>query len=258
MSRILPSGGDTTHRSWRGCCEDRRVTDRITLAARNNALWCDVVARSHGISTTTDADVWAASTRTPPYYPDAVTLSPTVGEYDVLARVDDSDGCSVKDSWARLDLSLEDFARIVVGEWVWLDPSAPVRRTGGPAWGRVTTPAGMAAWVRAWASDPDAEDVLRATLLDEPGVHVLAARPADDPDAPVVAGAVVHVTGEVAGVGNVFTRAGHHDAAWVAAAVAAREVVGGIPLVGWEAGASLDAAVAAGCERLGPLSVWLK
>ena len=234
------------------------MTDRITLAARNNALWCDVVARSHGISTTTDADVWAASTRTPPYYPDAVTLSPTVGEYDVLARVDDSDGCSVKDSWARLDLSLEDFARIVVGEWVWLDPSAPVRRTGGPAWGRVTTPAGMAAWVRAWASDPDAEDVLRATLLDEPGVHVLAARPADDPDAPVVAGAVVHVTGEVAGVGNVFTRAGHDDAAWVAAAAAAREVVGGIPLVGWEAGASLDAAVAAGCERLGPLSVWLK
>ena len=41
-------------------------------------------------------------------------------------------------------------------------------------------------------------------------------------------------------------------------AALAREVVGGIPLVGWEAGASVDAAVAAGCERIGPLSVWLK
>ena len=50
------------------------------------------------------------------------------GEYDVLARVDDSDGCSVKDSWSRLDLSMEDFARLVVGEWVWLDPSGPAMR----------------------------------------------------------------------------------------------------------------------------------
>ena len=36
------------------------------------------------------------------------------------------------------------------------------------------------------------------------------------------------------------------------AAAAAREVAGGIPLVGWEAGASVDAAVAAGCERHRP------
>ena len=62
----------------------------------------------------------------------------------------------------------------------------------------------MAAWVRAWASDPDAEAILRPSLLDEPGVHVLAAAPSDDPRRPFVAGAIVNVTGEVAGLGNVF------------------------------------------------------
>ena len=41
-------------------------------------------------------------------------------------------------------------------------------------------------------------------------------------------------------------------------AAAAREVAGGVPLVGWEAGASVEAALAAGCERLGSLTVWLK
>ena len=51
----------------------------------------------------------------------------------MLARVDDSDGCSVKDSWARLDLSLEDFARLVVGEWVWLDPATPLPRLADAA-----------------------------------------------------------------------------------------------------------------------------
>ena len=238
------------------------VTDRIALAALNNALWCDAVARSHGVATSTDADAWTAATRTPPYYPDAVTLSPTVGEYDVLARVDDSDGCSVKDSWDALDLSLEDFARIVVGQWVWLDPATPVPTPDGPAWRRVETPVGMASWVRAWATDPEAEAILRPSLLDEPGVHVLAAHRSPDPDAPVVAGAVVNVTGAgtgaVAGLSNVFARTGHPTDAWAAAAAAARDVVGALPLVGWEAGPGLDAALAAGCEALGPLSVWLK
>jgi cobalt-zinc-cadmium efflux system protein len=68
-------------------------------------------------------DAWTTPSRTPPYYPDAVTLSPDADAYEVLARVDGSDGCSVKDSWATLDLSIEDFARLVVGEWLWLDPA---------------------------------------------------------------------------------------------------------------------------------------
>jgi hypothetical protein len=234
------------------------VTDRILLAARNNALWCDAVARSHGVSCTIDDGAWTASTRTPPYYPDAVTLSPEIGEYDVLARVDDSDGCSVKDSWSQLDLSMEDFARLVVGEWLWLDPSVPLTASPGPAWRRLTTPGELSAWVRAWASDPDAEAILRPSLLQEPGVAFVAQHASDDPQAPVVAGAIVNVTGAVAGLGNVFAADGDVERAWSAAATAAREVVGGLPLVGWEAGASVGAAEATGCERLGPLSVWLK
>jgi hypothetical protein len=172
--------------------------------------------------------------------------------------VDDSDGCSVKDSWSRLDLSMEDFARIVVGEWVWLDPSVSLAPAPAPTWQRLTTPDEMAAWVRAWASDPDAEAILRPSLLEEPGVAFLAQRATDDPQSPVVAGAIVNVTGEVAGLGNVFTLDGDVERAWSAAAAAARDVADGLPLVGWEAGASVAAALAAGCERIGPLSVWLK
>ena len=234
------------------------MTDRIVLAARNNALWCDAVARTHGVTCTTDDDAWTAASRTPPYYPDAVTLSPTAGEYEVLARVDDSDGCSIKDSWARLDLSMEDFARLVVGEWVWLDPSVRVTAPAAPTWRQVTTPEEMRAWVRAWASDPEAEGILRPSLLDAPGVHVLAGHASEAGDAPARTGAILNVTGEVAGLGNVFALDGDEERAWASAAAAARTVADGIPLVGWEAGSSVAAATAAGCERLGPLSVWLK
>ena len=47
-----------------------------------------------------------------------------------------------------------------------------------------------------------------AWLLDEPGVHMLAGRSAVDPGAPLAAGAIVSVTGEVAGLGNIFARDG--------------------------------------------------
>ncbi len=211
------------------------------------------------LSTTT---AWTAPTRTPPYYPDAVTLSPDVEEHDLLARVDDSDGCSVKDSWARLDLSLEDFARLVVGEWVWLDPATPLPDLASSArrtWERVTTADEMTDVGARLVDRPRGGRILRPSLLDEPGVHVLAARGA----------------GRSRGTGRRRARSstsrvrspGSATSSRVTATStgpgarprrAAREVAGGIPLVGWEAGASVEAAVAAGCERLGPLTVWLK
>ncbi len=73
-----------------------------------------------------------------------------------------------------------------------------------------------------------------------------------------MAGAIVHVTGEVAGLGNLFARDGDGHRAWREAAAAAREIAPGLPLVGWEAGAGLAAALAAGCEGVGALTVWLK
>ena len=116
----------------------------------------------------------------------------------------------------------------------------------------MTTADEMATWVRAWSTDPEAAAILRPSLLDEPGVHVLAARATDDPAAPVVAGAIVNVTGEVAGLGNIFARDGDEHRAWREAAAAAREVADGIPLVGWEAGASVEAARGRGVRAARP------
>jgi len=226
------------------------------LAARNNALWCDAVCRTHGLRGSVDDSAWSSPTRTPPYYPDAVTLSPAVDEHDLLARIDASDGCSVKDSWSCLDLTAEDFARLVVGEWLWLDPRRPGGAADGRHWRRIATADELAAWVGVWATDPGDAWILRAELLDEPGVHVLAA--SDRPGGDIVAGGIVHQTGEVAGVGNLFDRDGDVERAWLGAATAARTVAGGIPLVGWEAGDSIAAAESAGCERIGPLTVWIR
>lgn len=235
------------------------MTDRILLAARNNALWCEAVCRSYGLRSAIDDQAWTVPTRTPPYYPDAVTLSHEVDEVELLARIDASDGASVKDSWSALDLTADDFARLVVGQWLWHDGSKHETPQPTPlAWRPVTSPEGMARWTAAWADEPDAASILHPRLLAEPGVHVLAASDTGEPEAPIVAGCIVNVTDGVAGLGNLFARSGRAGSAWGGAVTAAREVVGGIPIVGWETGSSIDAAVAAGAETIGPLTVWVR
>jgi hypothetical protein len=76
-----------------------------SAAAINNAEWCDLVARSHGAKTHFDNRSWTSEDRTPPYYPDAVTLAPGLAVPELLSRVNVSIGCSVKDSFADLDLT---------------------------------------------------------------------------------------------------------------------------------------------------------
>jgi hypothetical protein len=75
-------------------CHDRPVDDRVLWAAANNARWCDLVCRSHGIPTAMHPGVWVALRRAPELYPDAVTLLPGVVAEDALRSAPDGPGCS--------------------------------------------------------------------------------------------------------------------------------------------------------------------
>jgi hypothetical protein len=91
-------------------------------AALNNAEWCDAVCRSHGLPTRFAGDVWVCLRRSPMFYPDAVTLAPAVAPADVLRDIDTSAGCSVKDSFATLDLAPHGFEVLFEAEWIRLGP----------------------------------------------------------------------------------------------------------------------------------------
>lgn len=236
------------------------MTDRIELAARNNALWCDAVCRSHRLSGTLDSVAWSSSTRTPPLYPDAVTLSATPHAADILRRIDGSAGASVKDSWTSLDLAAAGFTPVIDGEWLWLDPVGAEGVAAIPAadqrrWRSLESGAEMAQWSRAWAQNPQHATILRPQLLHEAGVHVLAAGDGDDD---FVAGCIVNVTGEVAGLSNLFSSDGDDARTWSEALSAASPLAPGRVLVGWESGDGVDAARSAGFETIGPLTVWIR
>ena len=110
------------------CADAARVDARLAAAVLDNARWCHLVCSTHGITGRFDEDAWVSARRTPPMYPDAVTLTDDVSTEALLSRVDRTAGCSIKDSFSTLDLTGAGLQR-------------PVRRSvvlasGGPATGR--------------------------------------------------------------------------------------------------------------------------
>jgi hypothetical protein len=74
----------------------------------------------------------------------------------------------------------------------------------------------------------------------------------------VVAGAIANRSEAVVGVSNLFTMNGDLDNAWRACLVALMEHFPSLPLVGYEQGAALAAALEHGFEATGALRVWVK
>jgi hypothetical protein len=217
---------------------------RLTWAVRNNANWCDLVCRSHGIKTRFRADLWVTAARAPDLYPDAITLRDNVPEQDVLTAIAPGPGASVKDSYATLDLAPHGFDELFEARWVTRDP-AP----GQTDWTVARTPEELAAWTEA----AGLSRILHPDRLNHPDVRFLAARDQHS----ITAGAVANLTGPVVGVTNVFATSITEDEAWAAIPAAVNAVFPNTPIVGYERATILSAAIAAGFSDLGPLRVWV-
>ncbi|MYX28263.1 hypothetical protein GTY75_16700 [Streptomyces sp. SID8381] len=227
----------------------------VGAAARNNAEWCAVMSRSHGVRGEFGRQAWTAPARTPPYYPDAVTLAPGADAAELLDRIDtETPGASVKDSFADLDLTRAGFRVLFDAQWIHRPASAPVT-VPEPVWDVVRTPPALRAWQLARAGAADDAALFRPELLDDPATFVLAGRSAEGR---VVAGAVASRSERVAGISNVFASAGGAAAAWPGVLHTVERLFPGLPVVGYEHGEDLDAALRHGFEPIGPLRIWLR
>ena len=105
---------------------------RAELAVAENAAWCALVCGGQF-----GPRAWTSRARTPEFYPDAVTLTPDATAADVLPFVDGSAGCSVKDSFATLELP--GFSLLFEATWLACGPGVPE-----PGWRRAASPLGPA------------------------------------------------------------------------------------------------------------------
>ncbi|MCX5285327.1 hypothetical protein [Streptomyces sp. NBC_00198] len=226
----------------------------VRAAARNNAEWCAAMSRSHGLTSAFAPGVWTAPERTPLFYPDAVTLEPGADPAGLVARIDTrTSGASVKDSFADLDLGRFGFQVLFEARWIHRAAGAPAVVSGLAPDVAADTDT-LRAWALAWDDGDGNEGLFRPELLDDPATVVLVGRSADGR---VVAGAVASRGDDVVGVSNVFAREGGPDAAWSFALTATHRLFPALPVVGYEHGEDLTAAVRHGFEPIGPLRIWL-
>ncbi|OAR26409.1 hypothetical protein A8W25_06290 [Streptomyces sp. ERV7] len=223
---------------------------RARAAARNNAEWCEALCRAHGITGAWGPHAWTSARRTPPLYPDAVTLDPAAAAHEITAGIDASPGASVKDSFATLDLTSDGFEVLFDAQWI----HRPAPGPGEGGWELVRTEAELERWEQAWA-DGDGGGLFPAALLAEGSHAFLAAR---DATGRTVAGAVASTSESVVGVSNLFAADGDLDAAWAGCLGTLARHRPGLDVVGYESGDDLAAAVRAGFTPVGGLRIWLR
>ena len=124
----------------------------IATAARNNATWCDTVCATHGSPGVFSPGAWTTPRRSPPLYPDAVTLAPTVTAEEVLQRIDADAGCSVKDSFATLDLAPHGFRVLFEADWIYLRARSLPAAGNRARWRTVRGEQELDEWAAAWAA----------------------------------------------------------------------------------------------------------
>ncbi|MEU6863281.1 hypothetical protein ABZ924_08420 [Streptomyces sp. NPDC046876] len=225
--------------------------DALRAAVHNNAAWCAAVCPG-GVFT---AGSWTSPRRTPPYYPDAVTLTREVSAAALTAGIDtQSPGCSVKDSFAVLDLAPAGFELLFEAQWIHrpADAAAPAPASA-LSWSRIESARDLDRWEAAWDGE-ESTGLFHPGLLT-PEIAFLAGRSAEGR---IVAGAVANEAAGVVGVSNVFTQDGVADEeAWSGALAEIASLWPGRAVVGYEAGEDLATALRHGFTPLGPLRVWL-
>jgi hypothetical protein len=216
------------------------MKDWTVAAALNNARWCDAVCRAHGHAGRMLPHMWVNAASVPRFYPNAVTLA--VGEtaleeqrttIEILQKSNLPGRWSVKDSFHALDLSRRGFDVLFEANWI---------RSAMPGEG----PPSDIVWTR---EDNGGEGL----PFDDPGFALFRGRRGFK----VVAGFMLYRAEDVVGVSNVVAEAADAPAVWRSLTVLSARTFPRLPLVGYESGRELKAAVEAGFEAGDKLRVWV-
>lgn len=215
------------------------MKDWTVAAASNNARWCDAVCRAHGQAGRFLPHMWVNAAIVPRFYPNAVTLA--VGEtaleeqrttVEILQKSNLPGRWSVKDSFGTLDLSRRGFDLLFDAKWI---------RSVMPAEG----PSSDIVWER--------EDKGEGLPVGDPDFAMFKGRRGFK----VVAGFMLYRAEDVVGVSNVVAEAADAPAVWRSLTLLAAQTFPRLPLVGYESGRELDAALKSGFDAGDTLRVWV-
>lgn len=228
----------------------------LRFAVQNNAEWCDIFCRSHGVSGFFDDGLWYSRDHVPDYYPNLITLSaaqekPNLQEKVCELFLRNPKMTFIKDSFADMELAEHGFVMLFDAQWL-LAPNADRDMLPQPdTIARfISETEELADWEKAW-SGGKTTDLFRPSLLKDMRVRIAAVYRAEH----IVAGAVFNKSEDVIGISNVFYK-DEPSLYWRLFINLINTEFPDVPVVGYEHGDDLANALKAGCKKLGPLRIW--
>lgn len=221
---------------------------RLREAVDATLGWYGEIFRLHGIPTLLHEGVWSADAPPPPLHSAAIAAVPGVPAERIRARITQPPTAGFADPFADVDGA--SIGMRVLFEATWIHrPAGRGTGTGDPtAWHEVRTTAQLERWNGAW----DTTDVLLPGLLGREHLLILERRDGST----ATAGAVLRHDAGVIGVSNVHGLDGER-VEWSELAAVARMRFGDRPIVGYERGDGLGAALDGGWDAIGPTRVWV-
>ncbi len=227
----------------------------LKLAIQNNADFCDRVCRAQGLKPQLTPAAWTSAARTPSLFPDAITLSSVADTESILSVIDDSSGCSIKDSFAALDLHAYGFSILFEASWIGLPPGLldTSSQKHNLRWERVATALDFEEWITAWSKTNDS-GALVPELLNDSAINFVWSRQDDR----ILGGATANLSDGAVGISNFFTIGPKTWDVWKGCVAYVSGLSPNRPVVGYLENSSLSSAEPVGFRNLGPLRIWVK
>jgi hypothetical protein len=188
--------------------------------------------------------MWVNAQVVPRFYPNAVSLrhdEAAIDEQratvDILAKSNPPGRWAVKDSFATLDLSRRGFDLLFDAQWIRQLPLLIARTSSDLIWQRV-----------------EASDTFPAALFADANFAMFAGSRSGE----VVAGGTLYRAEKVVGLSNAVAEPGDAVAVFRDLVALAAGLFPGLPIVGYESGIELEAAINAGFEPGDELRIWVR
>jgi hypothetical protein len=236
---------------------------RQELAILNNVYWYQAMFRAHRLASACDDLMWSSEASPPPFHSNLVVLSPAVDMRRIRERLNPLEhtlaaGFSMKDSFANLDLAASGYEVLFEANWIWHEPFDDRTTCTRGSWVALTSPRDLEAWEESWWGDSRNDlsgptpQQFPASLLESPHHRFFAKVDGKT----IVAGAIANRSPGAIGLSNTFRLNAPVFDDWIGLMQCANDHFSGVPMVGYERGAALDVAMAAGFVPTGALRIW--
>lgn len=222
---------------------------RAIIAAQNNADWYSMMFDIHGLRYRRSQIAFLGTDSPPSYHSWMTTLDPQA-HAELMQLVEQNDyrpTFGIKDAFDCLALHDKNFTERFSATWIYAEA---VQESDTSRWTRIATVDDLLLWEAAWkrGGSPTDRQQFPAAILDRSDVVMWGRTGTDGFDAGVIANS----SKDCIGLSNCFGQNAYPAAATLCSQVAS----GGRPIVGYERGDDLAAALNVGFTTTGTLRIW--